>query len=199
MFAVCGPVGCLEVVEGSRWEPVVEEDDGSRGGGWRDGARGIMCVLHYPVCRTEGGGTMMATPKMALLENRHGAVKMKKKDEQVHVPVDQQAVLVLGGQGFASLSWAAARTCALLQSTTQSAVQCWGREREGEGGRSGTVVEGAGRDGEMGGCPEWEWEWERERAQASVDMRCQAAKAQMAMARASENWSSPWALMITLR
>lgn len=175
----------------------MEEDDGSRGGGWRDGARGIMCVLYHSVYRTEGGGTMMATPKMALLENRHGAVKMKKKDEQVHVPVDQQAVLVLGGQGFASLSWAAARTCALLQSTTQSAVQCWGREREGERGRSGTVVEGAGSRWGDGGLPRV---GVGAGAGAGVDdMRCQAAKAQMAMARSSENWSSPWALMIKLR
>lgn len=57
-----------------------------------------MCVLYYPVCRTEGGGTMMATPKMAL-KKRHGAVKVKKKDQQAHVPIDQQAVLVLGGEG----------------------------------------------------------------------------------------------------
>lgn len=96
MFAVRGPVGCSEVVECSRWRSVVEEDDGSRGGGWRDGARGVMCVLYYSVCRTEGGGTMMATPKMAL-KKRHGAVKVKKKDQQAHVPIDQQAVLVLGG------------------------------------------------------------------------------------------------------
>lgn len=99
MFAVCGPVGCSEVVECSRWRSVVEEDDGSRGGGWRDGARGIMCVLYYSACRTEGGGTMMATPKMALKKKRHGAVKVKKKDQQAHVPIDQQAVLVLGGEG----------------------------------------------------------------------------------------------------
>lgn len=80
----------------------MEEDDGSRGGGWRDGAGYYVCLVR---CRTEGGGTMMATPKMAfaLKKKRHGAVKVKKKDQQVHVPIDQQAVLVLGGGGWTGI------------------------------------------------------------------------------------------------
>lgn len=77
----------------------------------------------------------------------------------------------IGGQGFPSLSWAAARTCALLQSTTPSAVQCWGRGREAREGEAGRWLRGRVA---MGGCPELEWE--RERAQASSTMRCQAAK-----------------------
>lgn len=63
---------------------------------------------------------MMATPKMAfaLKKERHGAVKVKKKDQQVHVPIDQQAVLVLGGgwvdrdsQVYLGLQLGPARCC----------------------------------------------------------------------------------------
>ena len=105
----------------------------------------------------------MAALKKAL-KNRHDAVKVKKKDQQVHVPISQQAaVLVLGGdkdsQVYLGLQLGPARSC--------SRPLCPVLRELGaiERGRSGTVVRGRV---EMGGCPTG--------SGSGRDMRCQAAK-----------------------